>query len=653
MFFICSSSPEIYNSSPKYLGGVFLWYILSMTFIEEGIILSNENTQEENSKPKYNMLQNSWFMIKTAWQINEGKMIFLCLLSAVFALVTNVLNLYVVPVILGTVTKGADVRKLILIITAFTLCTMLVSAAAAYVKNNIVYVRATIRSAVLGMINKKAATTSYSNIINDRFKKDYDNACESVQKQRSSTEAIWTIFEGLITDIAGFVIYLSLLTSVQPVLFVIVLVTAVISYFAGNCSNRYSYKHYEEKAEYESHLRYILRTENELGAAKDIRIFGLRGWLEELYAKTMKAYIAYKSRKLNVLLCVTLLDVILTFIRNAAAYMYLIAMVVNEKIDVATFLLLFTAVGGFAQWITGILQEFNNLHLHSINISITREFLEYEEPFRFEDGEHLEVDTDKKYEIRLENVSFRYPGACKDTLTDINLTIHPGEKLAVVGLNGAGKTTLVRLVCGFLNPNKGKVLLNGKDIRDYDRKDYYMMFAAVFQEFALLPGSIAQNIAQTDEDIDMARVKSCAVKAGIAGKIEELPGGYETHLNRQVYEDAVMLSGGETQSLMLARALYKDAPFIVLDEPTAALDPIAESRMYEKYNELANGKSSIYISHRLASTRFCDRIIMLGNSGIIEEGTHEELLKKNGEYAKLYEIQSRYYTEEDNEDGQE
>lgn len=431
------------------------------------------------------------------------------------------------------------------------------------------------------------------------------------------------------------------------------LVTAVISYFAGNCSNRYSYKHYEEKAEYESHLRYILRTEDELGAAKDIRIFGLRGWLEELYAKTMKAYIAYKSRKLNVLLCVTLLDVILTFIRNAAAYMYLIAMVVNEKIDVATFLLLFTAVGGFAQWITGILQEFNNLHLHSINISITREFLEYEEPFRFEDGEHLEVDTDKKYEIRLENVSFRYPGACKDTLTDINLTIHPGEKLAVVGLNGAGKTTLVRLVCGFLNPNKGKVLLNGKDIRDYDRKDYYMMFAAVFQEFALLPGSIAQNIAQTDEDIDMARVKSCAVKAGIAGKIEELPGGYETHLNRQVYEDAVMLSGGETQSLMLARALYKDAPFIVLDEPTAALDPIAESRMYEKYNELANGKSSIYISHRLASTRFCDRIIMLGNSGIIEEGTHEELLKKNGEYAKLYEIQSRYYTEEDNEDGQE
>ena len=223
----------------------------------------------------------------------------------------------------------------------------------------------------------------------------------------------------------------------------------------------------------------------------------------------------------------------------------------------------------------------------------------------------------------------------------------------MVGLNGAGKTTLIKLVCGFLNPTTGRVLLDGKDIRDYNRADYYTMFSAVFQEFLLLPGTIAENIAQTDENIDMSRVKLCAQKAGIAEKIAALSDGYDTHLNRQVYEDAIMLSGGETQALMLARALYKDAPFIVLDEPTAALDPIAESRMYEKYNELTRGKSSIYISHRLASTRFCDRIIMLGNAGIIEEGTHEELLKQGGEYSKLYEIQSRYYREGEKSDGEE
>ncbi len=614
---------------------------------------NNTSEKEKNEKPKYNMFQNSWFMVKTAWQIKEKKMILMCLLSALFALTTNILNLYVVPVILGTVERRASAKELILVIMAFTLCTMLVSAATAYVNNNIIYTRVTIRSAILGMVNRKAATTSYSNVVTDRFKRDYEYACVSVQEQRSATEAIWTIFQELITDIAGFVIYLSLLSSVQPMLFVVVFVTAVISYFAGNYANRYSYKHNKEGEEYESHLQYILKTEDELGAAKDIRIFGLRGWLEELYAKTMKAYIAYKSRIMNVFFCVGVIDIVLTFVRNAAAYMYLIILVVNGKIDIATFLLLFTAVGGFAQWVTGILKEFNNLHLQSINISITREFLEYDEPFKFDDGEHLEAVSDKKYEIKLENVSFRYPSADKDTLTDINFTLHPGEKLAVVGLNGAGKTTLIKLVCGFLNPTKGRVLLNGKDICDFNRADYYTMFSAVFQEFLLLPGTIAENIAQTDENIDMSRVKLCAKKAGISEKIGTLADGYETHLNRQVYEDAIMLSGGETQSLMLARALYKDAPFIVLDEPTAALDPIAESRMYEKYNELTKGKSSIYISHRLASTRFCDRIIMLGNSGIIEEGTHEELLKKNGEYYKLYEIQSRYYREEEKSDGEE
>ena len=173
----------------------------------------DKKTKTKEDKPKYNMFQNSWFMLKTAWQIKEKKMILMCLLSAGFALAGNILNLYVVPVILGYVERRAGARELILIITAFTLCTMLVSAVAAYVKNNATYVRVTIRSAILGMVNRKAATTSYSNVVTDRFKRDYEYACVSVQEQRSSTEAIWTIFQELITDIAGFAIYLSLLSA--------------------------------------------------------------------------------------------------------------------------------------------------------------------------------------------------------------------------------------------------------------------------------------------------------------------------------------------------------------------------------------------------------------------------------------------------------
>ena len=197
------------------------------------------------------------------------------------------------------------------------------------------------------------------------------------------------------------------------------------------------------------------------------------------------------------------------------------------------------------------------------------------------------------------------------------------------------------------------MLLDGKDIRDYNRRDYYKMFSAVFQEFSLLAGTIATNVAQDSVGIDMDRVKDCVEKAGLRKKIESLTDGYETYLNREVFEDAMLLSGGETQRLMLARALYKNAPFIVLDEPTAALDPIAESEMYQKYNEMTSGKSSIYISHRLASTRFCDRIIMIADGGIGEEGTHDELLKAGGKYAELFEIQSKYYKEGEveNEEG--
>ena len=212
-------------------------------------------------------------------------------------------------------------------------------------------------------------------------------------------------------------------------------------------------------------------------------------------------------------------------------------------------------------------------------------------------------------------------------------------------MNGAGKTTLIKLFCGFLDPTGGRVLLNGKDIRNFNRAEYYSLFSAVFQNFSVLAGTIATNVAQDSADIDDRRMKECIEKAGLRDKVESLKDTYETYLNREIFEEAVLLSGGETQRLMLARALYKDAPFIILDEPTAALDSIAESKMYQKYNEMTRGKSSVYISHRLASTRFCDRIILLADGKIAEEGTHEELLKRGEKYAELYEVQRKYYRE--------
>ena len=600
---------------------------------------------EKSPKPKYNMAQNSWYMIKLAWTSGEKKVIVLSVLSALLAVALNLINLYVSPTILSVVERKASVTELIVTIVVFVAALMLVSAASSYVNTNTLYGRISTRCEIIAQLQKKAATTSYPNLFDEKFKKLKMKAQEAIGSNRAATEAIWTTLTELATNLIGFVFYVILMSSVQPLLLVIILATTVISYFVGNYVNEWGYRHREEEAEMANQIYYLDRRVSDFSAAKDIRIFGLRPWLNEVYNKVVATYTAFHQKAQGVYIWARIVDLVLTFLRNAIAYAYLIGLVIGNGISVSDFLLFFSAVGGFTAWVTGILGGFNTLHKQSLDISTVLECLEYPEPFKFEDGEHIEAEANRLYEIRLENVSYRYPGADKDTLTNINLTLHPGEKLAVVGLNGAGKTTLIKMICGFLDPTEGRVLLDGKDIRDYNRRDYYKMFSAVFQTFSLLAGTIATNVAQDSVGIDMDRVKECVDKAGLRKKVESLKDGYETYLNRKVFEDAMLLSGGETQRLMLARALYKDAPFIVLDEPTAALDPIAESEMYQKYNEMTSGKSSIYISHRLASTRFCDRIIMIADGGIGEEGTHEELLKAGGKYAELFEIQSKYYKE--------
>ncbi len=601
----------------------------------------------KKEKPSHNMWQNTWFMIKTAWQAKEKKVVFLCVAVAVFAVLNNLINLYVSPTILSAVEKHASVTELLMTIGVFVFGLMFVSASAAYINVNTLFGRITVRLDVINKINKKAATTSYPNINDEHFNKLLAKCQEATGNNNTATEAIWNTLSGLLTNIAGFIIYVCLLTTVQPILIAIIIATTLISYFLSKRLSDYEFRHRDEIAEYESQMFYFNHNASDVNGGKDIRIFGLRPWLEELYKKAQNSYTAFHRKAQGIYIWGNVADIVLTFLRNGAAYAYLIGLVLEGNISVAEFLLFFSTVGGFTEWVTGILNGFNTLHIQSLSICNVRDFLDFPEPFTFKGGKSISPEKGKKYEIKLENVSFKYPTAQDYTLKSINLTLHPDEKLAIVGLNGAGKTTLVKLICGFLDPTEGRVTLNGIDIREFNRDEYYTMFSAVFQTFSLLAGTIGENVAQSQDKIDIRRVKDCTEKAGLNEKINSLPDGYETLLNREVYEQAVMLSGGETQKLMLARALYKDAPFVVLDEPTAALDPIAESEMYKKYGEMTDGKISVYISHRLASTRFCDRILMLDQGIIAEQGTHTELMQAGGKYAGLFEIQRKYYKEDE------
>lgn len=601
-------------------------------------------------KPKYNLWQNTGFMLRTSRKY--AKSVFpLCIVLALLSAGKSVAELLIAPAILNKIELSASLGSVVFTIAAFALVLMLLSGLRSYVDTNALFGRIAVRSQGIYLsISRKYAKTSYPNLLNTDFLALGEKASAACAGNSESSEAIWTTLTDLMTSCIGFVVYLALLTNLNLWLAALVAATTAVSYFASKRINEWGYLHRSEELELTKRIEYANKTATSREFAKDIRMFGLRGWLEDLWGSTMRLYSAFCAKRERKYIWANIIDIVLTFLRNGIAYAFLIGITVKNGLPASQFLLYFAALSGFAQWVVEILDKLSVMHKQSLDISTIREFLDWDEPFDLNGGERIAFEPNKQYEIRLDDVSFRYPKADKDTLSHINLTVHPGEKLAIVGLNGAGKTTLVKLVCGFLDPTEGRILLNGEDIRKFNRNDYYALFSAVFQEFSVLDVTVKENVAQCVDGIDETRVWQCIDKAGLTEKIQSLPKGIETHLGRRVFKDGVEFSGGQTQRLMLARALYKNAPILVLDEPTAALDPIAENDIYQKYNDMTHGRTSFFISHRLASTRFCDRIIFVDSGKIAEEGTHDELLKNGGGYAYLFEVQSKYYRS-DNQDG--
>lgn len=605
---------------------------------------------KKTPKPKYNLWQNTGFMLRTSRKY--AKSVFpLCIVLALLSAGKSVAELLIAPAILNKIELSASLGNVVLTIAAFALVLMLLSGLRSYVDTNALFGRIAVRSQGIYLsISRKYAETSYPNLLNTDFLALGKKASAACDANSEASEAIWTTLTDLMTSCIGFIVYLALLTNLNLWLAALVAATTAVSYFASKRINEWGYLHRSEELELTKKIEYANKTATSREFAKDIRMFGLRGWLEDLWGSTMRLYSAFCAKRERKYIWANIIDIVLTFLRNGIAYAFLIGITVKNGLPASQFLLYFAALSGFAQWVVEILDKLSVMHKQSLDISTIREFLDWDEPFDLNGGERIAFEPNKQYEIRLDDVSFRYPKADKDTLSHINLTVHPGEKLAIVGLNGAGKTTLVKLVCGFLDPTEGRILLNGEDIRKFNRNDYYALFSAVFQEFSVLDVTVKENVAQCVDGIDETRVWQCIDKAGLTEKIQSLPKGIETHLGRRVFKDGVEFSGGQTQRLMLARALYKNAPILVLDEPTAALDPIAENDIYQKYNDMTHGRTSFFISHRLASTRFCDRIIFVDGGKIAEEGTHDELLKNGGGYAYMFEVQSKYYRS-DNQDG--
>ena len=289
------------------------------------------------------------------------------------------------------------------------------------------------------------------------------------------------------------------------------------------------------------------------------------------------------------------------------------------------------------------LRELGNMEANTGYLEKTFEYLDIPNSM-YQGSLTTEKRSDRQYEVEFRNVSFKYPGSDLWALKNVSMKFKVGNRLAIVGENGSGKTTFIKLLCRLYDPQEGQILLNGIDIRKYDYRDYMNIFSVVFQDFQLISQPLGSNVSGSMV-YDEAKVQKALMDAGFEERLGSLPDGLNTQLYKDFTENGVEISGGEAQKIAIARALYKDAPFIILDEPTAALDPVAEAEIYEKFNDIAGDKTAIYISHRLSSCKFCDEIVVFHKGSIIQHGKHEALLaEENGKYYELWQAQAQYYT---------
>lgn len=391
-------------------------------------------------------------------------------------------------------------------------------------------------------------------------------------------------------------------------------------------------------------VNYMSRVTQDFDYAKDIRLFAMSDFLMNKQRQVFARREERIDHHLELWFRHSVSVQFLYLIGEALIYAVLFLAVLKKGMSIGNFTMYLALAVAFSQSLMDFLHRFGDYKRASLEVDDFRSFMELDLE---EKTDTIPIPEAEEYTIEFHDVSYRYLKAEKDAVSHLNMTLHPGEKLAVVGLNGAGKTTMIKLLLRLYDPTEGYITLNGTDIRRFRREDYYRLFSPVFQDVEIFAFPMAENISmKTPEDTDLKRAEDAAFEAGLQEKILSLHKGIDTELLKIVDEEGVDLSGGEKQKLALARALYKAAPVVVLDEPTSALDALAEQQLYERFDHMIGKKAAVYISHRLASTRFCDHVAMFMDGAMVEYGSHEELMEKGGEYAHMFEVQAQYYQEE-------
>lgn len=448
---------------------------------------------------------------------------------------------------------------------------------------------------------------------------------------------------GFITNLVQLIGYTYIIASLHPLLILVILAVIALSSILNKKSEKIRFDYQQVIARFSRRFNYLFDTMISFDYGKDIRINKASNWLIKRYERETDSYIHSFTinQKKNFQLGV--LRAVIELFQMIVIYGYCAYKTIIGSITIGSFTVFLGAITAFSGSFTNFIAKCIQMKYVSYYAEEHRRFIREAKPANIE-NETVDISEfdSGKHEIEFINVSFKYPNTDNFVLKNINLVIHSGERLSIVGYNGAGKSTLIKLICRLYEPTEGKILYNGIDISTIHKSQYRELIAVVFQDFQIFSMSLRDNIL-LNRVKDETKIYDAIEKSGLSEKVSTLPKGIDTQIGREFDPDGLEFSGGEGQKLDCARAYYKDSPIVIMDEPTSALDPIAESHLYQRFNSIIGRKTAIYISHRLASVKFCDKIAVFVKGELVEYGTHTELMDKAGVYADMFSKQAEHY----------
>ena len=486
---------------------------------------------------------------------------------------------------------------------------------------------------------RKTLTTDYVNI--ESFEgREKQKRAEAFYNARFSSGADFVEqCAHFLVCVIGVIASSVLLYKVNYFMILLILLTCVCEFFLLKILKTKQSETTDNYSKLSGKFEYFYKLSKNAEASKDIKLYGFSDYLVKTAADFIYQIEHINAKYTKQSAAISGVRALLNLVRELVAYAYLTYLVLKNRLSVSDFIFCFGIITGFSNWIMNLVFSFMEISRCCTDCALYREFVEES----VSEGKP-EVDFGEVRSIEFSNVFFTYPASDTETIRNMSFKVNKGENIAIVGENGAGKTTAIKLLCGLYYPSEGDILINGRSSREFSSDSYFDLFSAVFQDYCFMPMTIAENIT-AEQSYDKERLFAAFDKAGITDKIDSLSEKENTLMVKDVYKNAADFSGGEKQKLLLAKAVYKNAPVLILDAPMAALAPISDNELYLKYNELTEDKISFFISHRLSSTRFCDRILFIKDGAVAESGTHEELMAKKGAYYRMYQTQSMYYRE--------